>query len=69
MTLPYLSDRGSLQDATSLIAEYGEHAGYEAAARANKYRDLGNYVNFCRWRQIERMIILLSIDEWCGTVH
>lgn len=69
MTLPYLSDRGSLHDANSLIAEFGEHAGYEAAARADKYRDLGNYINFCRWRQIERLIILLSIDEWCGTVH
>ena len=69
MTMPYLSGRDSFHDATALIAEFGENAGFEAAARANRYRDLGNHIYFCRWRQIERLITLLTIDEWFGTVH
>lgn len=69
MTMPYLSDRDSFHDATALIAEFGEHASFEAAARADRYRDLGNHLNFCRWRQIERLVVLMSIDEWIGTVH
>ncbi len=69
MTMPYLSDRDSFHDATALIAEFGEHAGFEAAARADQCRDVGNHIHFCRWRQIERLITLLSINEWQGTVH
>ena len=69
MTTPYLSHRDSFIEATALIDKFGEHAGFEAAARADKYRDLGNHINFCRWRQIERLIILMSIQAAVGTVH
>ena len=67
--LPYLADALQVADATQLIAKFGEHAGCEAAARADHYRDLGNHINFCRWRQIERLIVLLSIGRAVGTVH
>lgn len=67
--LPYLIDRGSAFDATSLIDSFGEDAGFEAAARADRYRDLGNHINFCRWRQIERLIVLMSVNRAVGTVH
>jgi len=67
--IPYLADRGSCFDAVDLIAVYGDAAGHEAAARADYCRDLGNTVNFCRWRQIERLILLMSIDRAVGTVH
>ncbi len=48
---------------------FGAGAGNEAASRADKSRDLGNHVHFCHWRQIERMIFLLSIQAPIGTIH
>ncbi|MEG3176000.1 hypothetical protein U1872_07150 [Sphingomonas sp. RB3P16] len=69
MLIPYLADRAELLHATDLITMFGEEAGLEAAARADRSRDLGNYLHFCRWRQIERMIRLLSADRAVGTVH
>jgi hypothetical protein len=69
MQVPFLSDRQSYEDAAELIARFGDDAGYEAAARADRSRDLGNHIHFCRWRQIERMIVLLSFDQVIGTVH
>lgn len=69
MHMPYLSDRKSYEDATELIALFGENAGYEAAARADRSRDLGNHIHFCRWRQIERLIVLLFYDFPLGTIH
>jgi hypothetical protein len=69
MNLPLLSDHQSYRDVEELIARYGEEAGLEAAARADRSRDLGNHIHFCRWRQVERMIVLLSIDEPLGTIH
>jgi hypothetical protein len=66
----YLPDASAAADAAELIARFGEHAAFEAAARANHSRGLGNIVHFCRWRQIERMIELLSSsDRDDATVH
>ncbi|MDR6853305.1 hypothetical protein J2Y54_002825 [Sphingomonas sp. BE123] len=67
--IPYLADRAHVHDATDLIRTFGEDAGLHAAARADRYRDLGNHINFCRWRQIERLIVLMSIKRAVGTVH
>ncbi|ODP37134.1 hypothetical protein [Sphingomonas turrisvirgatae] len=67
--MPYLADRTHALDAAELIARFGDDAGFEAAARADRYRDLGNHVNFCRWRQIERLIVLMSVNRAVGTVH
>ena len=69
MQVPYLSDRKSFEDAAELIAAFGDNAGYEASARADRSRDLGNHIHFCRWRQIERLIILLRQARPIGTVH
>ncbi|WP_197413614.1 MULTISPECIES: hypothetical protein [Sphingobium] len=69
MHVPYLSDRKSYEQAAELINLFGDNAGYEAAARADRSRDLGNHVHFCRWRQIERLIVLLSHDQPLGTIH
>jgi hypothetical protein len=69
MQLPYLSNRKSYDDAAELIARFGNDAGYEAAMRADKSRDVGNHIHFCHWRQIERLIVLLSCDERLGTLH
>lgn len=67
--VPYLADRGYAIDAAELIAAHGDDAGFEAAARADRYRDLGNHIHFCRWRQIERLIVLMSVNRAVGTVH
>jgi hypothetical protein len=65
----YLADRAAVSDATDLIARFGDDAGFEAAARADRSRDLGNALHFCRWRQIERLIVLLGAQEPVGTIH
>jgi len=65
---PYL-DRREVADAAELIRTFGEDAGCEAAARADRSRDLGNHIHFCRWRQVERLVVLMSIPRAVGTVH
>ena len=67
--LPYLVDTREVADAAELIRAFGEEAGSEAAARADRSRDLGNHIHFCRWRQIERLVVLMSIPRAVGTVH
>ena len=69
MATPFIHGRPALADASDLIARYGDDAGYEAAARAERSRDDGNVARFCHWRQIERVIATLSSDEVFGTVH
>lgn len=65
----YVADRSSVETAQELIATFGDDAGVEAATRADKSRDLGNHLNFCRWRQIERLIVVMSVGRAVGTVH
>jgi hypothetical protein len=67
--MPYLADRTEVREATDLIIQFGDDAAYEAASRADHSRDLGNYIHFCRWRQIERLIVLMSVGRAVGTVH
>lgn len=65
----YLPDRGTVTDAADLIHRFGDAAGLEATTRANRSRDIGNHVHFCRWRSIERLILVLGTDEATGTLH
>ena len=67
--VPWVADRAMLADADELIARYGADAGWEAAARADRSRDLGNVAHFCRWRQIERLVALLAAEDPVGSVH
>lgn len=69
MVPPFVPDLAMVADATDLIAHFGFGAALEAAARADRSRDLGNVVHFCRWRQVERLVTLLNTDEPIGTVH
>lgn len=69
MDMLYISGRAAVDDASQLIETYGENAGQEAAARAAQSRSNDNFVRFCHWRQIERMIVALSSREVAGTVH
>jgi len=65
----FIHGRNALLDASELIDRYGDDAGFEAAARAERSRNDGNVMRFCHWRQIERVIATLSTDEIVGTVH
>ena len=69
MDTPFIHGRVALADASELIDRFGDDAGFEAAMRAERSRDLGNVVRFCHWRQIERVIAALATDEVRGTVH
>ena len=69
MDTPFIHGRPALADASELMQRYGDDAGFEAAARAERSRDDGNVARFCHWRQIERVIATLSSDEVRGSVH
>ena len=69
MATPFIHGRLALADASDLIDRYGDSAGFEAAARAQRSRNDGNVARFCHWRQIERVIATLSSAEPVGTVH
>jgi hypothetical protein len=69
MQLPVFIDSTHYSAAELLITNYGEEAGLEAANRADKSRSLGNHLHYCKWRQVERLCIFLSIDQTIGTVH
>jgi hypothetical protein len=69
MDAPFISGRVALDDAARLLDQFGDDAGFEAAARADVSRDAGNVMRFCHWRQIERVIATLSSEEVRGTVH
>jgi hypothetical protein len=65
----FIHGRGALADAADLIERFGDDAGFEAAARAERSRNIGNIAHFCHWRQIERVIVTLSCEEVLGTIH
>lgn len=69
MHLPILADRRCYDDAAALIDAFGDKAGIEAALRADNSRTVGNHVNFCHWRQIERVLFVLQLEYSIGTVH
>ena len=56
-------------EAAHLIERFGDYAGSEAALRSVRSRDLGNFVHFCRWREVARMIELIRDDAVTGPVH
>jgi hypothetical protein len=69
LTHIHVPDRAAVEEAHDLIAMFGEHAASEAASRADRSRNLGNVVHFCRWRAIERTILMLGDKEVIGLVH
>lgn len=65
----HLADRAALAEAASLIEKFGDYAPSEAARLADVSRDVGNVIHFCRWRQIERMIVMLRDKTVTGALH
>jgi hypothetical protein len=69
MYLPLYVEQQDVVTAQDLMAQFGKAAGLEAAERAETSRGIGNHLSFCRWRQIERLIIMLSLETALGTIH
>jgi hypothetical protein len=69
MYLPLYVEQRDVVEAEALMTNFGKAAGIEAAERAEASRNVGNHLQFCRWRQIERLVIMLSIETTLGTVH
>jgi len=69
MYLPLYLENKDVIAAEALIAEHGGGADFEAANRAKASRDVGNHISFCRWRQIERLIVMLKLQTTLGTIH
>ena len=69
MDSPFIAGRAALADASTLLEQYGDDAGLEAAVRAERSRDSDNVIAYCHWRQIERVIATLSSEEVRGTIH
>ena len=65
----HIADRSDLAEAADLITRFGDYAASEAQLRASRSRDLGNYVHFCRWREVERMIGTLRHQAAAGPLH
>ena len=55
--------------ATELMAVFGVDASKEASDRASQSRDRGNVIRFCQWRQVGRLIEMLSAEDVQGTIH
>lgn len=69
MPQPVYLMRQDVIEAENLMAQHGREAGLEAAERAEHSRNQGNHINFCRWRQIERLIQMMHSTEVDGTRH
>lgn len=69
MYLPLYVEPRDVAEATTLMDIFGPKAGIEAAERAVNSRNVGNHLHYCRWRQIERLIIMLSARTTLGTIH
>ena len=67
--LPFIADRDAALDAARLIDDHGDCAADVAAANAGLYRDRGNALSFCRWRQIERLIGIMTESGGEQTRH
>lgn len=65
----FIPTRAALRDAQDLVDRFGDDAALEAAIRAEESRDRDNILRFCHWRQIERVIVALSVTEPEGTIH
>ena len=65
----HLAGRADYAEAADLISRFGDYAASEAQLRASRSRDLGNLVNFCRWREVERLIGTMNAEAVGGTTH
>ena len=65
----HLPDRAAASEAADLIDRFGAHAAGEGEGRAGRSRAVGELLAFCRWRQIERLILVLALATGARTIH
>ncbi|WBO22172.1 hypothetical protein [Sphingomonas abietis] len=65
----FVIDREAYDGAEELMARWGEEALSEAAARAERSRDLGNHIHYTRWCRVGRAILQLGDPEPAATLH
>ena len=67
--LHFVADREAYEFASALMAEYGDTALTEAVSRAERSRDLGNFIHYARWCRAGRAILLLADPRPAGSLH
>ncbi len=65
----FVIDREAYDGAEELMVGWGEQALAEAAARAERSRDLGNAIHYTRWCRVGRAILQLGDPESAATLH
>jgi hypothetical protein len=68
-SLHFVADREAYDAASALMAEYGAAALGEAASRAERSRDIGNFIHYARWCRAGRAIMLLADPQQDATLH
>jgi hypothetical protein len=63
----FFVDRAGADLAAEFMALFGKEASREAAGRARRFRDRGNVIGYCRWRQVERLIS--ALEDGQGATH
>ena len=62
-------DRAFFEEAATMIARFGDGAVIEAATKADAFETSGDLMLYCRWRQVERAIQLLQLEDIVGEIH
>ncbi len=66
---PFLSGSAAVTDAASLLREFGSDAAMAAQLRAAQSRARDNSINFCHWREVERLLGWLAGEGVSPTCH
>ncbi len=67
--MPVFTDRMAYDEADNMLTILGQSAALHAADNADDARERGNHIRFCHWRQVERLIVMLSVQKSFGTIH
>ncbi len=67
--LPFLSGARVVVEAEALAREFGQEAALAAALRAAQSRARENAVQFCRWREVERLVGWMAAPDEGATRH
>ena len=66
---PFLSGSAAVNDAASLLREFGGDAAMAAQLRAAQSRARDNSIAFCHWREVERLLGWLTGEGASPTCH
>ena len=69
MHIQSVTDRYSFDEAAALVERFGDEAVLEAAFIADVHRNKGDSSSFARWRQVERAVLMLQLEDVVGELH